>query len=142
MTQPPSENTQLTLFDADRHQMVPAGEAAESERAELVEISASAVREMTPREKFDWFHKHNPHVYRALVDLARQRKNRGRKHWSMKAAFEVLRDLDSFQTDPRSETSKYKLNNIFTAFYARLIMQNEPDLAGFFSTRGDGETDE
>ena len=138
MKQPPADNTQMTLFDANRHQMVPAGAAAESERErrELLSIPAEAIKEMTPREKFEWFHENNPHVYRALVDLARRQKELGRKHWSMKAAFEVLRHLGTLKTDPRSETTKYKLNNIYTAFYARLIMKQESDLAGFFSTRG------
>ncbi len=141
MTKPLAENTQLTLFDANRHQTVPAESESERERAELMAISAESIEEMTPAEKFAWFHENNPHVYRALVELARERKRRGRKHWSMKHAFEVLRDLDSFQTDPNSETTRYKLNNIYTAYYARLIMKQEFDLAGFFRTRGDEETD-
>ena len=33
-------------------------------------------------------------------------------------------------TDP-----EYKINNNFTAFYARLIMAQEPDLAGIFDLR-------
>ncbi len=133
-----SDNTQLTLFDADRHQLV----SRERERAELMAIPAEAIEEMTPAEKFAWFHENNPHVYRALVDLARRRKELGRKHWSMKAAFEVLRHLGTFRTDPRSEVTRYKLNNNNTAFYADLIMKNEADLAGFFRTRTRGETDE
>ncbi len=130
MNQP--QEVQLTLFEADRDELVDP----------VLSVSASDIEEMTPAEKFDWFHKQNPHVYRALVGLARQRKNRGRKHWSMKAAFEELRDLDSLQTDPKSETTEYKMNNIYTPFYARLIMKREADLAGLFSIRTHGETEE
>lgn len=32
---------------------------------------------------------------------------------------------------------EYKLNNDYRAFYARLLMANEPELAGFFETRGE-----
>ena len=88
----PSENTQLTLFDAARHQLVPAGAESERERAELMAVPAEAITEMTPREKFEWFHEQNPHVYRALVEWTRIQKYKCHEPCgAMKYAFECLR---------------------------------------------------
>ena len=142
-----SENTQLTLFDANRHQVVSAGEAAdvrEREREELMAIPAEAIEEMTPREKFDWFHANNPHVYRALVLWTRREKYEFHEPCgSMKYAFEQLRKtgIELFGEEVEGkETRRARLNNNYTPYYAREVMKNEADLKGFFRTRG--ETDE
>jgi hypothetical protein len=44
---------------------------------------------------------------------------------------ETLRD--KFACTTRGD--RWKLNNNYTAHYARLVMNQEPDLAGFFETR-------
>lgn len=82
---------------------------------------------------FEAFHEANPWVYRALVELARDMHDRGRGRVGMKMLFEVLRWQHALATvDPSSE---FKLNNNYHSRYARLIMDNEPDLAGLFETR-------
>lgn len=82
---------------------------------------------------FDLFHQANPFVYRSLVKLARDLHRRGHRKVGMKMLFEVLRWQWSMATaDPASE---FKLNNNYTSRYARLIMDNEPDLAGIFEVR-------
>ena len=124
MTQP--TQTQRTLFEPDRDELVDP----------VVEVSGDEVQEMTPAEKFAWFHKNNPAVYAMLVRMAR-RVRRYRLRWSMKGAFEVLRYLKPMRASTRNE--KFKLNNNYTPYYARLIMKNEPDLADLFRTRGDEE---
>lgn len=35
----------------------------------------------------------------------------------------------------QTQGDEYRLNNVYTAFYARLLMDNEPELQGFFETR-------
>lgn len=84
-------------------------------------------------EAFKEFYRDNPHVYAALVRLARQAKEAGYRKLGMKQLFEVLRW--EFTVVTRSD-SGFKLNNNFTAPYARIIMYQEPDLAGFFEIRG------
>lgn len=79
------------------------------------------------------FHAANPWVYRELVKLARQLVARGRRRIGMKMLFEVLRWEWYMRTDDPS--SSWKLNNNYTARYARLIEGTEPDLAGVFETR-------
>lgn len=80
-------------------------------------------------EAFRRFHRENPHVYRAIVALARQAKARGWQQWSIKGIYEVIRWQHSVDTN-----SAPKLPNNFTSRYARLVMEQEPDLDGFFNT--------
>jgi hypothetical protein len=83
-------------------------------------------------DRFEDFHKANPAVYSTLVYLAKQwaRQTAGRK-LGIKTLYERARWEISLETsDPN-----FKLNNNFTAFYARLLMRNEPDLAGMFDLR-------
>jgi hypothetical protein len=77
------------------------------------------------------FHEQNPRVYDELVALARQVKSRGRGHYGIGALFEVVRFHRAIQTTDK----KFKLNNNHRALYARLIMEQESDLASFFETR-------
>lgn len=85
--------------------------------------------------QFEEFHKNNPEVYQELVRLARQMKARGHKQIGIKMLWEVLRWERAMKTTDQTE---WKLNNNYTSRYARLIMENEPDLEGFFVTRGLG----
>lgn len=91
--------------------------------------------EMSRLEMKFWdFHIANPKVYRWLVKLARQwREKRGSAaHLGIKTLFERVRwELDISIT---SEDG-LKLNNNHTAFYARLIMMRNPDLRNIFRLR-------
>ncbi len=82
------------------------------------------------------FHAANPHVFQELVDLCLLVKRKGRQRWGMKAAFEVLRYNRAVSTEHKT----YKLSNNFTAHYARWIMRDVPELAGFFVTRDVGHS--
>jgi hypothetical protein len=84
------------------------------------------------RERFTTFHNGNPHVYREIVDIARQMKGRGAKKMGIALIFERLRWIHFIQTLGDED---FKLNNNYKAEYARLIMTREPDLEGFFETR-------
>ena len=79
------------------------------------------------------FHNNNPHVYEVLCSLARQWFGRfGAGKLGVKMLFERARwEVAMTTKDPNG----FKLNNNHTAFYARLIMSNEPDLAGVFNLR-------
>lgn len=82
--------------------------------------------------RFTEFHHRNPGVYTAIVRLARVRKDAGWSTGSIAQIFEILRweaDLLIVSDDG------LKLNNDYRAPYARLVMANESDLAGFFHTR-------
>ena len=82
-------------------------------------------------ERFHSFHRANPQVYEALRELSLHLAATGRQRFGMKALFEFLRFSYALQT--RGES--YKINNSYAPFYARLLMRNEPQLAGFFNLR-------
>lgn len=90
---------------------------------------------MTPQSKLEasfWeFHRANPEVYSTLARLAKQAKRDHGKMIGMKALFERVRWEMQIQTRRRD----FKLNNNHTAFYARMLMENEPELAGLFALR-------
>jgi hypothetical protein len=81
-------------------------------------------------DEFLVFHEANPHVYEALKQIAHQVKAAGKPRYGMKALFERLRWISTFET----EGDPYKLNNNYTAFYARMLME-DPDFKGFFAVR-------
>lgn len=88
-------------------------------------------RERRLDREFAEYHAANPHVYRQLVELARVARRSGATQYGVKGLFEVLRWHRRVQTnDPQ-----FELNNNFTSRFARLIMEREPDLQGFFETR-------
>jgi hypothetical protein len=82
---------------------------------------------------FQSFHQDNPTVYRDLVAICRSLKAQGFTHYSADAVYHVLR----YQRDINLPVGDdgFKLNNNYTSRYARMIMANEPDLAGFFHLR-------
>ncbi|WP_218014527.1 hypothetical protein [Mycolicibacterium palauense] len=83
-------------------------------------------------ERFEQFHRDNPHVYRALVRLAREWVNRtGQRRLGIKTLYERAR----WDIAAEGGTPDHRLNNDFTAFYARLIMRQESDLDGVFALR-------
>ena len=88
-------------------------------------------RRLSIAEQFMAFHKHNPQVYTALRQLALTLVATGRKRGSINQLFEVLR----YEYSLRTKGDEYKLNNNYRSYYARLLMQNEPVLRGWFETR-------
>lgn len=84
----------------------------------------------TTQTTFQRFHKKHPEVYEQLKALALRLKHVGVQTYGMKALFEILRFNALLSVD-----KKLKLSNNFTSLYARLMMQQESELAGFFITR-------
>lgn len=82
--------------------------------------------------QFEQFHTDNPRVYNTLVRLAFDWiANTGSHKLGIATLFERTRwEIAIATSDP-----EYKLNNNYRAFYARLIMAREPDLAGMFDLR-------
>lgn len=84
-------------------------------------------------ERFEDFHRTNPHVYEALVRLARRFIDAtGKRKLGAQRLIEIARwDLE---LSTKGE-DVYEINNDYAAFYARLVMHQEPDLAGVFDLR-------
>lgn len=88
-------------------------------------------KRLTLAEQFMAFHRANPQVYRALRLLALNLVSTGRRRGSINQLFEVLR----YEYALRTAGDEYKLNNNWRSRYARLLMENEPILRGWFETR-------
>jgi len=82
-------------------------------------------------EEFQRFHANHPEVYKNLVAMAREVKQRGYKKYSIKTLWCVLR----WQIHLNQESKPYKLPDQHHSRYARHIMTTEPDLKDFFNTR-------
>jgi len=87
---------------------------------------------MTLDQQFEAFHAENPHVYEMLRRLSLDAARLGRRV-GIGMLFEVLRWQNAMTTT--DEASEFKLNNNYRAFYARLLMEREPELDGYFETR-------
>lgn len=85
----------------------------------------------TIADQFAAFHAANPGVYVALRRLALGLKGRGFRRYGIGGLFEQLRWTYALQTGG----DVYKLNNNYRSHYARLLMDENPTLAGFFETR-------
>ena len=80
---------------------------------------------------FERYRQENPDLEEVLVRFAREVQAAGFKHYGMKGLFERAR----WHYHMEMGSDGFKLNNSFTAPYARLLMEKYPDLAGFFETR-------
>ncbi len=79
------------------------------------------------------FHRRHGEVGTALVQLAREWRARSSERCGLKMLWERLRWEHAVGNLPGS--SDVKLNNIYTALYARWLMETFPDLDGMFVTR-------
>ena len=80
---------------------------------------------------FEYFHADHPEVYTELRRRARMMQERGMR-FGLRTIYEAMR-WDFAMTD---QPKPYKLNNNHASFYARLLMEQEPDLAAVFEIRG------
>lgn len=88
--------------------------------------------EFTLEQNFNRYHRENPQVYRMMVRLAREwRRRRGDQPCGIGMLFETAR----WHLNTAGDGEPLALNNNYRAFYARLIMDTEPDLAGIFELR-------
>ncbi len=126
-------------------------------RVECVEASSPASRRDASKsleDRFADFHRLNPHVGAEMLRLARARLDRGETFISVKALWEELRVSLSIAEDggagplgavqDRTPDAAYKLNNSYTALYARLMIKLEPRLERVIEIRkrkGEGPCD-
>lgn len=90
-------------------------------------------RQQEMREQVTAFHKAHPEVWDLFCKFTMQMIDRGYRNYSAKAIFERIRwEKDSVGGDG---VTSFKLNNNYTAFYARRFSRINPQHAGFFRTR-------
>lgn len=85
----------------------------------------------TLQQKFEQYHKDNPHVLPALIRLTDQAVAKGHRRLGIKLLFEILRWESMIST----KGDEYKINNNYAPYYVRLIEDLRPDLVGVFAKR-------
>lgn len=83
----------------------------------------------TVTERFEKYHRENPHVYAMFKKFALQSASR-RSRFSARAVFHRMRWQSMIEGN-----DEFKINNNYSPYYARLFEQEYPDLAGFFEKR-------
>ena len=83
-------------------------------------------------EKAEMFHEKNPEVLERLRRMALKTKAVGRNRYGMKVLYNALRWQRDLET---RDNTPYKLNDAYHAWYARKLMEIEPELEGFFELR-------
>lgn len=86
--------------------------------------------------RFREYHDANPAIYAALRRFALEAVAAGKRRLSINLLFERLR----WFTDVEAKGDAFKCNNTYRAHYARLLMDQEPELAGVFETRRSAAT--
>lgn len=83
--------------------------------------------------KFKQFHKDNPEVYQHVKTATRELVNQGFEQIGTMLLFEMVRYHPKFRT---GTNEKWKLNNTYKPFYARMLTHEYPELKGMIKTRG------
>lgn len=109
-----------------------AGQLTFDDVLQPLQIEPRASRPASIDERFERFHAANPHVYAALREMAIEMRAQGIRRYSVDALMQVLRWRSALKFGPDGE---WKLNDHYTSRYARMLMDQEPSLAGFFSIR-------
>lgn len=86
---------------------------------------------MSIQERFEKYHTENPQVYALLVKFSLELKQTGH-NGSVDYVYQRVRW--HCEVDIKTQDT-YKMNDHFRSRYARLIMNQVPELAGFFETR-------
>lgn len=82
--------------------------------------------------QFMVFHEEHPAVFREFVKLAFKMIAAGRRHYSARTIWSVMRYHRHVKT---TDSAGFKLNNNYTPYYARLFHATYPEYDAFFSTR-------
>ena len=82
-------------------------------------------------DRFKAFHKKNPQVWDRFKERAFRMKKTGRKKYSARTIFEVMR----WESDLETVGSVFKISNDLIPIYCRLLIFNYPDFKDFFDLK-------
>ena len=98
----------------------------------LYDFTGSGSRHKEIADQFVAFHNSHPEIWELFEHFAFEKIKQGFKNYSSKGIFERIRWEIAL---PEPEGSDFKLNNNYTAFYARTFMLRHPQYEGFFRLR-------
>lgn len=93
-------------------------------------VQPPMIRGATLAERFEAFHRLNPHVFAAIERQALRLAAQGEKRIGVKAITEDLRRGRIATTG-----DDWRINNSWPAFYARLLVKRHPGLEGVIEMR-------
>ncbi len=93
-------------------------------------VQPPMIRGATLAERFEAFHRLNPHVYAAIERQALRLVAQGQKRIGVKAIAEDLRRGRVATTG-----DDWRINNSWPAFYARMLVKRYPGLANIIEMR-------
>ena len=80
---------------------------------------------------FTQYHNENPEIWKLFKKVTFEAIDKGFKSYGSKGIFEIIR----WQKAGRIKEDGFKINNNYTADYARKFMIQFPSYKGFFRTR-------
>ena len=86
----------------------------------------------TIQQRFAEFHSTNPEVYEYIQLLVSEIISRGFKHYAIRPIWERMRW--HFQIE-RGMGDDFKLNDHYHSRYVRMLVEDHPELQGFFELR-------
>jgi hypothetical protein len=96
----------------------------------MTQLSFSVTAQSQLEEKFLEFHSKHPEVYAALSKFAHEWRHR--KGPGARLGIRVVIERVRWELGLGAEDETPRLNNNHAAFYARLLMAQEPRLEGLF----------
>jgi len=88
------------------------------------------------KNRFKKYHAENPHVYETFKKLAFKMLGTGRKKYSARTIFEVMR----WDRDVKTTGDVFKIGNDFIPIYVRLLIYHYPiEFSEFFELREKNE---
>jgi hypothetical protein len=83
------------------------------------------------RDAFAKFHREHPEIYALFDKFAQQAIAKGHRRFSADALLHRIR----WEASVEKAGSPYKINDHFSAYYARLWIENNPGRENFFERR-------
>ena len=80
---------------------------------------------------FETYHKEHPEIWKEFVKTTLETIKKGFKHYSSKSIFEIIR----WHKGGDIKSDGFKVNNNYTADYARKFIKEFPEHEGFFRMR-------
>ena len=81
-------------------------------------------------DRFTAWNVENPDIYSRFVYMARQLKAQGRTKCSARHLIEVIR-----WEEGKGKTEEFKINSDYVPIMARMLMDEYPEMDGFFEIR-------
>jgi hypothetical protein len=81
------------------------------------------------------YHRANPHVYKLFKKFADDVRKAGYKRYSCRTILHRVRWEKDVKTTEADGRTPFKINNNFSPYYARLLMEKNSEFAKFFELR-------